>query len=247
MPLNRTSPWTTCMLWLEMEAIQRRELSPNLGHLILPALPADGPGSSWGLPSCCALIYQFSLSPSPGEGEHWYTAPPPHYLLRLAVWSIWRSAVKGRPLHPNASQHHLGSLFQPCAVHILMTNMWLLMNHLPLCALGRSGEHHWIHADYISLATSRYFGILSLGTSCLELHGSVRWRSSAVVTFYSLAETLRVAWVKNAAALTTGDNYQLLDLLPYGIGGEKRDSVWIQPHALTGGTPGVMSSLSDVL
>lgn len=130
--LNRMSPWTTCMLWLRTveDVLWRGSWAQTwANHPTLSATPADSLDFSWGLTSCCALICQSSSSPSLGGGELWYTIQQP---------SDTESSVKGRPLRP------FGCLFRPHAAHISMTNMWLLMDDLPLRALGRSGEQQRI-------------------------------------------------------------------------------------------------------
>lgn len=83
------------------------------------------------------------------------------------------SSVKGRPLRPLHLSIVLGHSFDPRAAHISMTNMWLLMDDLPLFAPGRSVEQRWMHAEIIlSPRTSCSCFIisrspLSLGGLCL--------------------------------------------------------------------------------
>lgn len=59
------------------------------------------------------------------------------------------SSVKGRPLRPLHLGVVLGHCFDPRAAPISMTNMWLLMDDLPLFAPGRSEEQRWMHAEII--------------------------------------------------------------------------------------------------
>lgn len=123
--LNRMSPWTTCTSWLERESKTEPILQLCLRRLQAAQISHEA-----------SLIDQPCFAPSLGEGEHWYAVTSPFTPLPTSHLVDIESSVKGRPLH----QHHLGSLVQPWATHILMTNTWLLMNPLPLCAVGRPDQ-----------------------------------------------------------------------------------------------------------
>ena len=114
-----------------------------------------------------------------------------------------------------------------------MTNMWLLMDDLPFCALGRSRLWLWMHAEIrLSPRTSCYIKIpLSLTRLCLESFMD-QWDDAHQHMWHCIHIACSVTKRESSTwLLTTGDtplvgkltsSEMLPHLLPYAAGEERR-------------------------
>lgn len=134
--LVRTSPWTTCMLWLERTKACCQDRAYSEPEPIIPLLSStlsDSSCSSWGSPSCSCTHLSFLHFPfwekETVSGTAFNSFPHLPFSLSLTY-------------SPIASHNCTRSLFWPYSAHILMTNMWLLTEELPFCALGGNSRLH---------------------------------------------------------------------------------------------------------
>lgn len=102
---------------------------------LLSSTLSDSSLSSWGSPSCSCTHLPFLHFPFWVKETVSGTAFNSFPHLPFSLWSIQSLTYSPIASH-NCMVTIIRSLFWPYSAHILMTNLWLLIQELPFCALG---------------------------------------------------------------------------------------------------------------